>query len=274
MFRYEITESEVAVKAVEEISSRISSEPPSHAASSLQLISMKETFDLELLTQFYDEIMIPNFPLEEERDDLEDWIYCMDPSKKQNTSQDQSDPYPSMDVLMVVKREKPSLTGKATIVAGVAFEYYKQAQCGLLSYMVVPNEFRKLGVMKSLHPVACHAMQLLHQEHTTARNFSVSPFIRAIFAETNTPEAGDVPPSVIRKRHETLYRLGYRHLKFPYIQPALGEDAKSFDEIILLIYEPNNDSTSSSTTNDKTIETEILKDYIVDFFQSDRKSVV
>ena len=268
MFRYEITESEVAVKAVEEISSRIGSEPPSRAASPLQLISMKEKFDLELLTQFYNEVMIPNFPLEEERDDLEDWIYCMDPSKKQNTSQDQSDPYPSMDVLLIVKREMPYSIGKTTIVAGVAFEYYKQAQCGLLSYMVVPNEFRKLGVMKSLHPVACHAMQLLHQEHATASNFSVSPFIRAIFAETNTPEAGDVPPSVIRKRHETLYRLGYRHLKFPYIQPALGEDAKSFDEIILLIYEPNNDSTSSSTTKYKTIETEILKDYIVDFFQS------
>jgi len=50
-------------------------------------------------------------------------------------------------------------------------------------------------------------------------------------------------------------------LKFPYIQPALAEDTESFDDIMLLIYSPND-------TNHTTIGTEILHDYVVDFFQS------
>ena len=284
MFRYDITGSEIASKAVGEISSLLlpsvhhesqsQSQSQSQTILPLQLVSMKESFDLELLTRFYNDIMIPNFPLEEERDDLEDWIYCLDPVKNNNGSEHQHQSYPSMDVLLLIKHqvqsalpreETPTFSTGSTIVAGVAFEYYKQAECGLLSYMVIPTEFRRLGIMRSIHPVACHAMQLLHQEHASTTNIAnVGPAIRAILAETNTPDAGDVSPSVIRKRHESLYRLGYRHLKFPYIQPALADDAKSFDEIILLIYTPSDRHTTTSTT----IETEILKQYIVDFFQS------
>ena len=267
MFRYDITESKVAAKAVSEVSSRLRSmtEGESETQATLKFVSMKESFDLELLTRFYNEIMIPNFPLEEERDDLEDWIYCLDPA---SSNQNQNQPYPSMDVLLLIEKDPQSTkdedttTSTTTIVVGVAFEYYKQAQCGLLSYMVVPKEFRRLGIMKSLHPVACYAMQLLHNEHTG------NSAIRAILAETNTPEAGDVPASVIRKRHEILYQLGYRHLRFPYIQPALAEDAESFDDIILLIYAPDDSSSHDKAAAEKTIATEVLRDYIVDFFQS------
>ena len=296
MFRYDVTKSEAASTAIEAISARLqelqSQSQIGHRESSLQLVSMKESFDLELLTMFYNELMIPNFPLEEERDDLDDWIYCLDPAHNIAKKQNEEQPYPSMDVVLLVKREQPEAllppppaeeettmsTTRMTIVAGIAFEYYKQAQCGLLSYMVVPDEFRRLGIMRSLHPVACHAMQLLHQEHyvsatiatsrgaittnnETTQTTIIGPTIKAILAETNTPEAGDVPPAVIRKRHEILYQLGYRHLKFPYIQPALAEDMESFDEIILLIYSPDN-------ARQTTIATEILRDYIVDFFQS------
>ena len=289
MIRYSITDSEAASMALEAIAARLwplnqQEESPSQQTITirepmLQLVSMKECFDLELLTRFYNELMIPNFPLEEERDDLDDWVYCLDPVKNLAKQKAQPQPYPSMDVVLLVKQDpeaslpvvdnRTPSSRKTVILAGVAFEYYKQAQCGLLSYMVVPAEFRRLGIMRSLHPVACCAMELLHREHisslvpkdaigTPSRTI---PTIKAIFAETNTPEAGDVPPTVIRKRHETLYKLGYRHLKFPYVQPALAEGTKSFDEIILLIHAPNDGRHTA-------IQTEILHDYVVDFFQS------
>jgi hypothetical protein len=287
MFRYDVIESKAASTAIEAISARLwpsgkqeSQSQMGNRDSPLQLVSMKESFNLELLSRFYNELMIPNFPLEEERDDLDDWVYCLDPAQKISKQQNEEQPHPSMDVILLVKREQRGAlllpveentmsTTRMTIVAGVAFEYYKQAQCGLLSYMIVSDEFRRLGIMRSLHPVACHAMQLLHQEHYfsatiaggTNNETTISPTIKAILAETNTPEAGDVPPAVIRKRHEILYQLGYRHLKFPYIQPALAEDMESFDEIILLMYSPNG-------ARHTTIGTEILHDYVVDFFQS------
>ena len=231
MFRYAITEKIAAWKAREEISARLLLLPTTHQqqqeSSSLRLVSMRESFDLELLTQFYNELMIPNFPLEEERDDLDDWVYYLDPANKVMKQQNNQQPYPSMDVLLLVKTEQQqqaveveeksaATTRRTTIVAGVAFEYYRQAQCGLLSYVVVPDEFRRLGIMRSLHPVACQAMQLLHEESLSATEVNnnnnnhhhhhataaTTTTIKAIFAETNTVEADDAPPAIIRKRHE------------------------------------------------------------------------
>ncbi|KAG7339261.1 amine oxidase [Nitzschia inconspicua] len=235
--------------------------------SNLHLVSMKESFDSELLTRFYNELMIPNFPLEDERDDLDDWIYCLDPDQKQDLSR-----YPTMDVLILCQQQSndnnntvgdwngSTCTSSVTILAGIAFEYYRNAQVGLLSYMVVADDFRQLGILRELHPVACHAMELLHQESIHKDSTVISP-IKAILAETNTVDAGDVPPEVVRKRHEVLYRLGYRHLQFPYVQPPLAENGESFDDIMLLVHCGQDDKVTA-------METDILYDYVVDFYQS------
>ena len=202
MFQYSITDSDGAMKALKEISDRLfqstqnenendnnddndddnddNEDQSSSSLPILQLVSMKESFDIELLKKFYEELMIPNFPLEDERDDIADWIYCLDPTQQQN----QKEQGPSMDVMLLIlkqeekkkvveEKDKSSLLSKiakrtttttTTIIGGIAFEYYKQAQCGLLSYMVVAEDFRRLGILRSLHPVACAAIQLLHEE--------------------------------------------------------------------------------------------------------------
>ena len=154
--------------------------------------------------------------------------------------QNKEQSYSSMEVILLAKREQREAllppaekehnmsTTKMTIVAGIAFEYYKESQCGLLSYIVVPDKFSRLGIMRSLHPVACHAIQPLYQEYcvsatiTTRGNTKnettktiISPTIKTILAETNKPEASDVPFAMIRNHHEILYQLGYWHLKFP-----------------------------------------------------------
>ena len=141
--------------------------------------------------------------------------------------------------------------------------------------MVVDDKYRRLGILRSLHPVACYGMELLHQvslNNNSSENksqqkqhhHSSSSTIKAIFAETNTVDAGDVSPEMILKRHEILYKLGYKHIKFPYVQPPLSDDSDSFDHIMLLLYcgDDNNDNTTT------TIETDILYQYVVDFYQS------
>jgi hypothetical protein len=253
---YSITSSTVARSALQKISQQISSTLSDHSSSKLQLISINETFDVELLTRFYNQLMIPNFPLEDERDDLDDWLFCLDPQQKTTEG-------PTMDVLILTEEIRDE--DQCKILAGVAFEYYQNAQVGLLSYMVVTDEFRRLGILRSLHPVACHAMEQLHQDsimknHMRQSNMYKSP-IKAILAETNTLQAGDAAPEIILKRHEILHRLGYRHLKFPYVQPPLAEDGESFDDIMLLMYCGDDGSNS-------TMDTDILYHYVVDFYQS------
>lgn len=241
-FHYKATSSEASQVALKILRERLSGRLGAKT-SELRLSSMNETFDLELLTQFYDELMIPNFPLEEERDDLEDWLEYLSPAKSGELSEDG----PSMDVLI--------LHMDGAILGGIAFEYYPQARAGLLSYMVVSTEFRRLGILATLHPVFCQALQSLHEVSSGA-----STKIHAILAETNTTTAGDVPVEVARKRHAILFKLGYRLLEFPYVQPPLAPDVGSFDDIMLLVYKGEADMQSMST--------EVLHNYVLDFYHS------
>jgi len=67
-----------------------------------------------------------------------------------------------------------------------------------------------------------------------------APLLRAVFAETNTPAAGDVTPSQSLLRHKSLYNLGYRLVGFPYAQPPLTtvDVNATFDDLVLLVYFP------------------------------------
>ena len=259
-YAYEPTKSLVAQTALKELQERLSDRLCSQQQT-LLLESMKESFDLEVLTQFYDELMIPNFPLEEERDDLEDWLLYLDPANQPQRDEEAEDG-PSMDVL-ILRASSPD--GSSAIIGGIAFEYYPQARAGLLSYMVVSSDYRRLGILAALHPVFCHALQGLHQEAT-----QTSTDISAILAETNTTTAGDVPEAVARKRHEILYKLGYRLLEFPYVQPPLAPDVGSFDDIMLLVFVGNNDSSDDDDDSDRTttMPTQVLHDYVLDFYHS------
>lgn len=103
-----------------------------------RLQSMRQNYSFDLLTQFYEEQMIPHFPLEDERDSLEDWIYCLDPAEV-NSWDDTAKRGPLMDVFLLVcdvnvnvgdelvtnKRGRGTNT-VPVILAGVAFEYYQQ----------------------------------------------------------------------------------------------------------------------------------------------------
>lgn len=245
-------------------------------AFAIRLVSMLEAFDKALLTRFYVELMVPNFPLEDERDDLDDWLFCLDPAcHPGSTAQG-----PIMDVILLLlePRDGPSSendnkdsngTPTSRIVAGIAVEYYRQARVGLLSYMVVSKDFRRKGVLSSLHPVAYHALQVLHHQHMQKHlhreksHNSLKP--APLFAETNTVDAGDGPPKTIRQRHEILYRLGYRHIQFPYIQPPLIEGGDSFDEIMLLLYCGLDTGDQEPITK---VDSGILMAYVADFYQS------
>ena len=231
---------------------------------------------------------MPAFPLEEERDDVEDWIRCFRDqmemrrreirrrrrrearealveglgeegiaSRVQQLSEaDDGDAEeescgfegPAMDVVIMVEdgtgdhcaegEDDDGRRRSRVIVGGAAVEYYKQARVGLLSYVVLREEFRGRGLSKRLHGEALSRLGALAGRHGAPDNDG--PPLRAVFAETNTAAAGDVSPEQSLLRHASLHRLGYRLVKFPYAQPPLSTvDANaSFDDIVLLVYFP------------------------------------
>lgn len=282
-----------------------------------------------LLQQFYDELMIPTFPLEDERDDIDDWFECFRLQMKQrhklheqklqegikqvlteefkeegiatavqnlaNSSIDDDGEFdgPAMDVVLMILDDGPdddddsnddmkianaaarfprrrssrirmSLYGglyapksdlstkkytedfKPVIIGGAAVEYYKQSRVGLLSYVVLRDEFRGCGLARYLHEEALSRLENLANVYGASfqkerdRQPESIPLLQAVFAETNTAEAGDVTPEQSLLRHNSLYNLGYRSVSFPYAQPPLTtEDVDgSFDDIMLLTYFP------------------------------------
>ncbi len=291
-----------------------------------------------LLQQFYDELMIPTFPLEDERDDIDDWFECFRLQMKQrhqlhelklqeditqvlteefkeegiaaavqklaNTSIDDDGEFdgPAMDVVLMVlddgsddydddsdndvtianenatgrfprrrnslmrmrsmygglyapkseqSTKKYSADKKPVIIGGAAVEYYKQSRVGLLSYVVLRDEFRGCGLARNLHEEALSRLENLANVYGASfqkernRQSESTPLLQAVFAETNTAEAGDVTPEQSLLRHISLYNLGYRLVSFPYAQPPLTtEDVDgSFDDIMLLTYFPFDENT-------------------------------
>ena len=238
--------------------------------SSLRIHSMKQSYSLDILTRFYDEQMIPHFPLENERDELIDWIYCLDPLEISNHDEEAKQG-PEMDLILCLcdtfSTGDMTESNQPLILAGVAFEYYKQAEVGLVSYVTTAKSFQKNGIMKALHPIAVDALKQLHcQCYYEQKGMLPVRRIKAILAETNTVDAGDATKVEIRNRHRALFSLGYRSVDFPYVQPPLGTEMDTFEDTILLAYQ-GTDETKPWFPN-WYISSSIPFDFVADFAKS------
>lgn len=225
---------------------------------SLRIHSMRTNFCHHTLACFYEEHMIPHFPLEDERDSLEDWMFCLNPVEKVNHSKSE----PLMDVLLLICNLQD--TNEPVILAGIAFEYYKISQVGLVSYITTKEDYRRMGLMKALNQIAIFALKELHYNFMLEEtNESPSHGMKAVIAETNTVDAGDASVQDIRNRHQTLFALGYRFVEFPYVQPPLGTDVPAFDDVMLLVYQGNDEENKAFAEN--TISSNILFNYVQEF---------
>jgi hypothetical protein len=258
-----------------------------------------------LLKRFYDEIMTPAFPLEEERDDISDWLWCFStqmhskqyPQQNPTNSNDNDEGNERrlmknntenqrrcvMDVILMIQQQdsdndNSSISNKqSTILGGAVIAYYRNSRVGLLSYVVLNEEHRGCGLAKLLHNEALRRMEMLANSYcldiiesninNNSRNKTAA--LRAIFAETNTHTAGDITPTQCLLRHKSLYNLGYRRVSFPYSQPPLSpEDGSnaSFDDIMLLVYLPLSNDYRSRMNQNNTNESSLMR-YCSWFFE-------
>jgi hypothetical protein len=297
-----VTTSYCFISIEEEINNNINSTPSTD----------KHCFSL--LKRFYDELMTPAFPLEEERDDISDWLWCFStqmhskqyPQQNPTTSNDNDEGNERrvtkkknntenqrrcvMDVILMIQQQQQQQDSdndncgisnkQSTILGGAVIAYYRNSRVGLLSYVVLNEDYRGCGLAKKLHNEALRRMEMLANsycldsiESSNYNNNSqnTTAALRAIFAETNTHTAGDITPTQCLLRHKSLYNLGYRRVNFPYSQPPLSpEDGSnaSFDDIMLLVYLPlsNNDYRSRMNQNNNNNESSLMR-YCSWFFE-------
>jgi hypothetical protein len=274
--------------------------------ATLRVHSMRQEYHESLLHDFYENLMIPAFPIREERIDIEEWIDCLSGQRNPeiNANEGEIRPPTAMDVMLLLcdSRDTQSTQDPSVnVLAGIVVDYFRLSQVGLMSYLVVHPSYRQCGIMSLFHAhEAISCLHEIHQEHLkygqqlhseqandrSALGFTHipwSPDIRAILCEVNTVEAGDVSVQELAQRHAALQNLGYRLLDFPYMQPpfTVSYDKENdmipsspivpFSPIMLLIYQPEPTTINSPACDDRSavpceIDSGILCDFVVDFF--------
>ena len=113
-------------------------------------IFLKEGYSKELLCRYYDELLVPLIPFEDERDSLEKLEFGLKtPSEKLHSENNQ--PYVNICLIMSKSEEEgEGPEAKKILYGAVQFEYYCTANCGLMNYLLVNENYRGRGVAKKL----------------------------------------------------------------------------------------------------------------------------
>lgn len=200
-------------------------------------INMKEKYNEFLMDRFYTESMLPNFPLEDELDSLE---YM----KASLTAVEEEDKIMNTDYHFIIMLSLPEPYDpssdieftednfKGDIIGGVIYEYFIQANVGLLTYLVVNHKWRGLNVGGILSEKCRESLE----EHAKSRGHLAG--CNAIFLETNSAvkvkESLDVMPPA--RRHEIFYNMGLRLVDFDYVQAPIDKDKKKVNYLLLCCF--------------------------------------
>ncbi|MBZ0070580.1 MAG: GNAT family N-acetyltransferase [Gammaproteobacteria bacterium] len=169
-----------------------------------------------------------------------------DPSEREDPAQwplrlygDLPAPQPRMHLLVAVDDAIPERP-----IGGIAFEYYRDSRCGLLTYLVTDPAHRRRGLARRLLDYAIARLHRDAQEYGTA--------LRAVFAEAEDPDQvgaydNTMPP---RERLATLARLGARRIDIPYVQPRLEGGSEPCRHLLLLAFHPDTPDIAGTVVRD------------------------
>jgi len=207
--------------------------------------------DLPLLKTFYHDLILATFGDDMDlMDSFETWVESlMEPSEG------------------YVFHADLVLDANKRIVGGLMYEFYPRSLCGLLSYVVVIEEYRGKGIANFLIQ---EGKKFLNEDAKTLTK-NPNAEIRGIFLETHFPPLSHIPhdPSIFptpHHDHESLdvwakrmvlfNRLGFSLLEIPYLQPPLGLDKDPSFDLILLASLPSDCTEFSSS---------IVSEWLVEF---------
>lgn len=223
--------------------------PPLPQAPEKTKLLADNPHDLALLSRIYNEVYVPSFPIEEERDDYEgvmSYITTETPNCRTFIlayGDDLDDPDPA----------------KAALKGFVMGSYFERSSTGYAFYLGVAPEYRKEGIGKKL-------METLTGEiarHAESRNRR----LEGMFAEVNdpakvSPDQDSMPPV---QRALFYDRLGWKKIPIDYTQPAYQNAftdsalPETPDMMMLLCAPLNTDNTTRYATRQATED--FLRDY-------------
>ena len=194
-----------------------------------QLVDLREHPNPSLLAAFED-LYRRTFTDPTEREDPAQWpprLYGNLPA-----------PEPRMHLLVAVDGPSQHLRG------GIAFEYYRDSRCGLLTYLVTAPDWRRRGLGTQLVQGALGRLQREAGAHGAD--------LRGVFAEAEDPAQVSASDATMqpRERLTALARLGARRVCIPYVQPALAGGSGPCRHLLLLAFHPPTGAVEGAVVRD------------------------
>jgi len=181
-------------------------------------IDLSKQGHLDLLLRAHDEIYVPSFPIEEERDSLELWLMRL----SENTSKAA---YRYAIFIAGDQLENPQKAILKGISVGI---YYKEAQAGLMAYNAIAPIARGNGLGRLMVELRRLEFEQMAQE--------AEQDLRAIYVEINDPDKIGAELDIYdpRKRERLFKSWGAIHIPIDYVQK------NGFDGLKLMFYpDPN-----------------------------------
>ncbi|EGC34343.1 hypothetical protein DICPUDRAFT_98253 [Dictyostelium purpureum] len=199
---------------------------PWGASKPWTLVDLRDDYDEDLMVRFYNELMLPNFPMKNELEPLSNFISALSEERRESYNPHLSE----VHVLLALRWPTDSFDLQPTIGAGIIFEYYSNTNCGLLSYLVVHRSSRGQGLAGILVE---RAVELLDKHAKTRGQLAGC---NCIFLETNSAEKVTLQQDVMdpRMRHTIYYKMGFRMIDFEYIMPPLYAGFEKLRGVLLL----------------------------------------
>jgi len=161
-----------------------------------------------------------------------------------------------MHIVLALSLEPPERHDEAQqeILGGVCCEHYPASNSGLVTYIAVSSKAKGTGLS---HPLIASVLSALTQTSKSQGH----PGCSAIFLETNSdavdPTLDVMLPSV---RRRILFRLGFRVLRFAYVQPRLSEAQDKCRDLYLAVHQ------SSLESDTVRLRAEVLLRFLREFY--------
>lgn len=222
----------------------------------LSCVTLELPKDMALLERFYKELMIPNFPMQEELEPIEAWI---DQLTQNNSNRNKKEGvYLNVQVCFDSKD-----TERKVLVGGIVFEYYYPSNTALITYLVTNPNVRGQGSGVFLGLNAWGKMKQLSEAH----GFD-TPHI--IFCEVNDPAlVSDSEDSLSPlARIKAFQQMGVRVIdcpQFKYVQPALeGQTERGRSMLLAVVVGP---MTPRDDDGRSYVNPNHIKGFLADFYR-------
>ena len=199
--------------------------------SEFYMLYLRNHYSEELLQRFYNELVIPLIPFEDEREPFPKLRASM--TRENTKSHEEVLPYVNICMLFDIGDDAtPEDLLTAPLVGAVQFDYYVTANSGCLTYLLVSTAYRGRGVARILCGHCQEKLELV------AKSFGHLAGCNATFVETNSAtkvEADNdvIPPAL---RHKIFQKMGMRLLDFDYVQAPLDASKSKVDYLLLLVF--------------------------------------